>query len=83
MKYAALFVLSTSILAGCTTGPGLWSCDILVDVLENVNCELDCRNKYYNPTSKGDYAYERCLYECKEAITSDQCTKAAEEAKSK
>ena len=60
------------------TGPGLWSCDIVQGALDNLNCDLHCENKYYDPASKSDYAYERCLYECKEAITSNRCTKAAE-----
>ena len=76
LVYLSLTLLTTT---GCTS-PGLSLCDITVAVLDNVSCELDCQNKYYDRASNSDYAYQRCIYECREADNDDQCTKAVAEA---
>ena len=76
LVYLSLALLTTT---GCTS-PGLFLCAITVAVLDNVSCELDCHNKYRDRASNSDYAYQRCIYECREADNDDQCTKAKAEA---
>ena len=80
LVYLSLALLITT---GCSTSPGLFLCDITAAVLDNVSCELDCHNKYRDRASNSDYAYQRCIYECREADNDDQCTKAVAEAEYK
>ncbi len=69
-------------LSGCTTAPGLWMCDVLLGGvtagLERGACEINCDTKYYDRSSNSDYAYQRCIFNCREKpVDIDQCTKAA------
>ena len=80
LVYLSLALLT---ITGCSTSPGLFLCDITAAVLDNVSCELDCHNKYRDRASNSDYAYQRCIYECREADNDDQCTKAVAEAEYK
>ena len=80
LVYLSLALLITT---GCSTSPGLFLCDITAAVPDNVSCELDCHNKYRDRASNSDYAYQRCIYECREADNDDQCTKAEAEAEYK
>lgn len=73
-----LVVLAPALLAGCTTGPGLWACDVAVAVLEGASCEINCNTKY-GRLGRENYAYQRCLYDCRETDNKDECTRAAEE----
>ena len=68
-------------ITGCSTSPGLFHCDITEAVPDNDSCELDCHNKYRDRASNSDYAYQRCINECREADNDDQCTKAEAEFK--
>ena len=54
-------------------------CDAFTAGLERGLCEVDCGSKYYDRSSDSDYAYQRCIFNCREKpIDKKQCTKAAE-----
>lgn len=72
--------LAPALLAGCTTGPGLWACDVSLAILEGASCEINCNTKYGH-LGRENYAYQRCLYDCREADNKNKCTRVAEEAK--
>ncbi len=53
-----------------------------VAILEGASCEVNCNTKYGN-LGKNNYAYQRCLYECREANNKNECTRVVEEAEAK
>ena len=75
------FIDTAALVSAFSSDPGLFHCDITEAVPDNDSCELDCHNKYRDRASDSDYAYQRCINECREADNDDQCTKAKAEFK--
>lgn len=78
LQNSLLMLMSVLTVPGCTTGPGLWVCDVITAGLEGAACEIDCDTKYYDRSTDSDYAYQRCIFNCREKpVDTDKCTKAA------